>query len=146
MTNNTRQLVKETLEEAVSRLSEQYEGSSLTDMFITVDKACGVITVYDDENNSIVEAVVPEWEKADDIADEDISTMLLGIVSEMDSEDAFATLEKYYPFSVCLADENMEVIEELLTITGGDSFQIDSDLLSTYGKQFDDFIDKLLND
>lgn len=144
--DKTREQIKDTIESAILQLTTDYQGSSLTDIFITVDTDCGVLSIFDDEENKVAESVLEEWQDSIDMTDEDISPILLGIVSQLDNEDAFAPLEKYYPFSVCYADENMEVIEELLTVAGNDEFLIGSNSLKDFGKQFDDFLDKLLKD
>lgn len=142
--DKTRQLIKDTIESAISQLTTEYRGSSLTDIFITVEPDCGVLSIFDDEENKVAEIILDEWKNCNDMSDEDISPILLGIVSQLDSEDAFAPLEKYYPFSVCYADENLEVIEELLTIAGNDDFLIGNNVVSDFGKQFDNFLNKLL--
>lgn len=144
--DRTREQIKDTIESAIAQLATDYQGSSLTDIFITVDTDCGVLSVYDDEEGKIAETILEEWKDSTDMTDEDISPILLGVVSQLDSEDAFASLEKYYPFSVCFADQNLEVIEELLTIAGNDEFLIGTNVVSDFGKQFDDFLDKLLKD
>lgn len=137
-------LLKQTITEAVENLSASYQGSSLTDIFITVDKESGEVTVYDDEENSVAKIVIYEWINNTDLDDVKISSVLRTVIDNLDDNDVFKSLEMYYPFSVNYADENMTVIEELLRLDDDAIITIDDDLLSKFDKEFDDFIDKLM--
>ncbi|WP_165041805.1 hypothetical protein [Dysgonomonas sp. ZJ709] len=141
------QLIKKTFLEAVDILSKNYQGSSLTDIFITVDKESGEVAIYDDEENRAAEVVIFDWiDKVDELPDEYIASVLRAVTEDLDGQDAFASLELYKPFSINYADENFVVIEELLLITDDSTVQLDNDLLEKFDREFDDFLEKLLKE
>lgn len=140
-------LVKDTFEEAIDILSKEYQGSSLTDVFITVDKESGEVAFYDDEENKIAEIVVFNWvDKLDKLKDSEVISVLRSATEQLDSEGKFSLLDMYKPFSVNYADENMDVIEELLLINEESIVELSNDFLEKLDKEFDDFLDKLLKE
>ena len=50
---NPASLIKSTFQQAIDSLATDYKGSSLTDIFIVVDKESGEVAFYDDEENII---------------------------------------------------------------------------------------------
>lgn len=140
-------LVKETFEEAIDILSKEYQGSSLTDVFITVDKESGEVAFYDDEENKVAEIVIFNWvNKVGSLKDSEVISVLRNATEQLDKEDKFLSLDMYKPFSVNYADENMLVIEELLLINEESVVELSNDLLDKLDKEFDDFLDKLLKE
>lgn len=140
-------LIKNTFLEAIDILSKDYSGSSLTDIFITVDKESGEVAFYDDEENKVAEIVVFDWvNKVGELRDETVISVLKKATEELDNENKFSALDIYKPFSVNYADENLVVIEELLLINEDSIIQIDNDLIDRLDKEFDEFLDKLLKE
>lgn len=144
---NPTSLIKSTFQEAINSLSEGYKGSSLTDIFITVDKESGEVSFYDDEENKVAEIVVFDWvNKVDGLSDETVIAVLRDVAEQLDNEDLFSSLELFKPFSVNYADDNLEVIEELLLISEESAIKIDNDLMEKFDREFDEFLDKLLKE
>jgi len=139
-------LLKQTLTDAVKNLSADYQGTSLTDIFITVDKESGEVIIHDDEENIVARIVIYEWIDNPDLDDIKVSSILRQVVEELDDCDTFMPLEIYYPFSISYADDNMTVIEELLRIDDDSIVATDEDLLTKFDKDFDNFLDKLLKE
>lgn len=140
-------LIKEAYLQAIQRLSKDYSGSSLTDIFITVDKESGEVVFFDDEENRVAEVVIFDWiDKQDELADEYVVSILRDITEQLDDEEAFNSLDVYKPFSVNYADENMVVIDELLTISDDSVVQLNNDLLEKFDREFDEFLEKLLKE
>ncbi|MFT3993955.1 MAG: hypothetical protein QM660_06580 [Dysgonomonas sp.] len=140
-------LIKGAYLQAIERLSKDYSGSSLTDIFITVDKESGEVVFFDDEENRVAEVVIFDWiDKQDELADEYVVSILRDITEQLDDEEAFNSLDVYKPFSVNYADENMVVIDELLTISDDSVVQLNNDLLEKFDREFDEFLEKLLKE
>lgn len=140
-------LIKETFLQAIDALAKDYKGSSLTDIFITVDKESGEVSFYDDEENKVAEIVVFDWvNKVDTLSDEEVVSVLREATEELDNNQKFSALDIYKPFSVNYADESFIVIEELLLINEESIVQIDNDLMEKLDKEFDEFLDKLLKE
>lgn len=144
---NPSSLIKSTFQQAIDSLSKDYAGSSLTDIFITVDKESGEVAFYDDEENKVAEIVVFDWiNKVDELSDEHVISILRGVTEQLDNEDMFSSLDLYKPFSVNYSDDGFEVIEELLLINEDSAIKSDNDLMEKFDREFDDFLDKLLKE
>lgn len=140
-------LIKNTFQQAIDLLAKDYQGSSLTDIFILVDKESGEVAFYDDEENKVGEIVVFDWvNKVDELDDEKVISVLRNVTEQLDNENMFSSLDLYKPFSVNYADDNYSVIEELLVINEESIVQFDNDLMEKFDREFDEFLDKLLKE
>lgn len=142
-------LLHKTFTEAIENLDKNYEGSSLTDIFITVDKETGEVAFYDDEENKVSEIVIFDWvERGDNLKDETIVNVMREIAIQLKDEDGFLSLDIYKPFSINYSDESFEVIEEILCIDDEAIVELDMDnnLMEKFDKEFDEFLEKLLKD
>ena len=140
-------LIRSTFVEAIDILSKDYQGSSLTDVFITVDKESGEVAFYDDEENKVAEIVIFDWvDKVEELSDDKVISILREVTEDLDKEEMFSSLDLYKPFSVNYADDNLEVIEELLLINEDSTIKLDNDLMEKFDREFDDFLNKLLNE
>ncbi|QIK53548.1 hypothetical protein G7050_03835 [Dysgonomonas sp. HDW5A] len=136
--------ISKVLTEAINSLNEGYTGSSLTDIFLVVDKDSGSLSVFDDEENLLSQIIIEEWASEDD--DLVIARQLREVVEQFDMDNKFDTLDVFKPFSINIADENLIVQEELLVIEDDSVIRIENDFLNRIDKEFDDFLDKLLKE
>lgn len=136
--------ISKVLTEAINGLNEGYTGSSLTDIFLVVDKDSGSLSVFDDEENLLSQVIVEAWASEDD--DQLIARQLREVVEQFDMDNKFDSLDVFKPFSINIADENLVVLEELLVIEDDSIIRIENDFLSRIDKEFDDFLDKLLKE
>lgn len=144
---NSVTLIKDTFIQAIDVLAKDYKGSSLTDIFITVDKESGEVSFYDDEENKVAEIVVFDWvNKIDELSDEKIVSVLREVTQDLDKNEMFAVLDLYKPFSVNYADDSFIVTEELLLINEDSIVQMDNDLMEKFDREFDEFLNKLLKE
>ncbi len=144
---NPASLIKNTFLKAIDSLAKDYQGSSLTDIFITVDKETGEVAFYDDEENKVAEIVIFDWvNKIDELSDEVVTSTLREATKQLDDEEKFSSLDVYKPFSVNYADENFIVIDELLLINEDSIVEFDNDLMEKLDREFDAFLDKLLKE
>ena len=140
-------LIRSTFVEAIDILSKDCQGSALTDVFITVDKESGEVAFYDDEENKVAEIVIFDWvDKVEELSDDKVISILREVTEDLDKEEMFSSLDLYKPFSVNYADDNLEVIEELLLINEDSTIKLDNDLMEKFDREFDDFLNKLLNE
>lgn len=144
---NPASLIKATFQQAIETLATDYKGSSLTDIFIVVDKESGEVAFYDDEENKVGEIVVFDWvDKVDELEDEEVISILRDVTTQLDNEDLFSSLDLFKPFSVNYSDDSFSVIEELLLINEDSIVKIDNDLMEKFDREFDEFLDKLLKE
>ena len=98
---NPASLIKNTFLKAIDSLAKDYQGSSLTDIFITVDKETGEVAFYDDEENKVAEIVIFDWvNKIDELSDEVVTSTLREATKQLDDEEKFSSLDVYKHFSV----------------------------------------------
>ena len=144
---NPSSLIRNTFLQAIEALSKDYKGSSLTDIFITVDKESGEVAFYDDEENKVAEIVVFDWvNKVGELNDDKITSILREVTEQLNNEDTFSSLELFKPFSVNYSDDSFEVIEELLLINEDSTINLNNDLMEKFDREFDEFLDKLLKE
>lgn len=140
-------LVKKTFVEAIDNLSKDYQGGSLSAIFITVDKESGEVAFYDDDENRMADIVVFDWvNKQDKLEDEEIIRILRQVSEQLDNEDLYAPIELHKPFSINYADDSFTITEEILTVNDDSDINFDNNLMEKFDREFDDFLDKLLKE
>lgn len=132
------------LTEAIESLKEDYAGSSLTDIFLIIDKDSGELSIYDDEQNLLSQVIIESWAELDD--DSEIEKVLGNVVTKFDDENKFDSLDLYKPFSISITDENFVVQKELLVIEDDSIIRLENDFMDRIDKEFDDFLDRLLKE
>lgn len=143
-TNDTNKDISAALSKAIDCLKTEYKGSSLTDIYLIVDIDSNELSLYDDEENLLTQAVIEAWNDIDN--QDEIVRQLRIVVEDFDLNNKFDALDIYKPFSVNIADENFTVQEELLVIIDDEIIRIENDFLDKIDKEFDDFLDKLLKE
>ena len=131
---------------AIEILSNQYEGSSLTDIFVLVDEESGELLIYDDEQNCHVKGFIDSWASRENDKEINYAKVLRTVVQEMNKENLFSSLEVYTPFSINLSDEDFIVLEELLLIEDESIIRLETDFMKRMDKEFDEFLARLLKD
>ncbi len=139
-------LIKNTFQEAIESLTKDYQGSSLSNIYITVDRESGEVAFYDDEENKVADIVVFDWVDNQDLSDNDIISLLREIVGQLDGEEKFSSLELYAPYTISYVDDNFTVIEDILTISDDSEIVVENDLMEKFDREFDEFLDKLLKE
>lgn len=142
-------LIKKNFLKAIDNLSKKQDRASLSGIYIMVDKETGEVAFNDDAENKIGDIVIFDWiDKQDNLKDDFIISILRDITLALVSENAFAPIEKYKPFTVNYSDDS-SIIEEILTIMGDDEvldIQDEEDLMEKFDREFDDFLEKLLKE
>lgn len=143
---NISSLIKNTFLQAIDTLAREYKGSSLTDIFVVVDKESGQVAFYDDEENSVACVVIDSWVNHTDENDHHLIALLRKVTEEIDNEGLFSSLDLFKPFSVNYADDSFLVIEELLLINEDSLMKLDNDYMEKFDREFDEFLEKLLKE
>lgn len=137
------------LKEAVSKAKDG--GLVLADMYVRVKTDDLAFVVYDDVDNVLSQTTLDalaDWKNGidDEEWDESLIRLLRGIfTSDTEIVQAFETLEVQSPFSVVLVDDEMEPLEELLTIDR-DNIYFEDNFWEKVDKELDDFFDQLMSD
>ena len=145
----TLRLLKRTLEEAVDNLAENYQGVTLDNINITVDKDSGEVVFFDDRENRVADIVIFDWvEKGEQLTDLFLTSVLREVAEELIDVETFDKLLAYKPFTLCYVDDNFELIEELTQVEDEADIELEEseDLMKKFDEDFDNFLDKLLKE
>lgn len=137
-------LIEQAIREAISKFSNDSNGSAVTDIHLQPDAKSGLLAIYDDEDNELATAHIEEWENADDEhfyseAEQILSTLL----EKLKDEAAFNALTILKPYSFVLVDEEKETISELL-LMDDDTLLLSNELLKGLDEELDAFLKELL--
>ncbi len=144
--------VQEVIESAFISALEKLKSSdsihAISDLYVQVDRESGEMSIYD-ENESLVEkTVIFDWvenKQPEDIFTKHTASVIKSALVELASKETFDQPYIVKPFSINLADEEFNILEELLFIDN-DILRLDDPLLKDLDADLDDFLDKLLSD
>lgn len=139
-------LIKKTFEQAIDNLAKDYEGSSLSDIYIIVDRESGEVAFYDNDENKVADIVVFDWVDNQELDNEDIASVLRNVTQQLDNENLFSPLDLFTPYKISYVDDSYTEIEELLVKDDESGIAFEDDLMSKFDREFDEFLDKLLKD
>lgn len=144
MTETIFNKVSRSFTEAFDLLESDYQGSSLTDVFVVIDKSSGELFIYDDEEHLLSQTIIDEWVGTED--DIEPAMQIRSVIQKFDDNNYFDNLDIYKPFSISITDDNFVVQDELLVIEDESLIRLENDFMEKMDKEFDEFLDKLLKD
>ncbi len=122
------------------------ENTTVTDLYFQVDKSNGVLTIYDDDDNTMAQATVEEWkvtEQGEERAS--VEKTLRTELAQMQKVGLFDKINILKPYMCTLVDEKKESIVDLVYIDD-DTLILDSELLKGFDQEMDDFLKHLLEE
>lgn len=139
-------LIKKTFQEAINNLAKDFQGTSLSNIYIVLDRESGEVAFYDNEENKISDIVVFDWVDNEDLKDEEVISVLRNVTQQLQEANQFNSLELYVPYTISYVDDSFSTIEEILTINDDSEISFENDLMEKFDREFDEFLDKLLKD
>jgi hypothetical protein len=135
---------------SLEKLKDRESSAAIVDLYLFPNPDSGDFTIFDDENNVLVQLSVPAWEEQfqgfdTDAALKESESSLREIVNQVKEEGLYENLNILKPFSVLLVDEEMEVITELLTIDE-EQLLLNDDFLKHMDEELDGFYKQLMSD
>lgn len=133
---------------AIDKLTQEENGSFLSDIYVQVDRETGELQIFDEEENLVEKNVIFDWvNNADeeDAFNKRVAATLKAVLTVLQTKGAFEKPCFMKPFSVSLTDEDFVVVEELLFIDE-DLLRLDDPFLKNLDEELKDFLDKLLPD
>ena len=135
-------------ERAIRKIAEKFpaneEATQLTDIHIRVSQETGEMLAFDDDDNEINRCVIEQWiDNKDDDFYKDVANTLRSILNN--HKDLIEQMSILKPYSFVLEDDDRETIEELYLVDD-DIVILKDELIANLDKDFDDFLDKLLQD
>ena len=137
-------LLQRTISQAIGKYTGSEEQSVVTDIHLQPHASTGELVIYDDDDNPLASAIVPEWSnyEADDFAGS-IERVLMTLLHDMESQGAFAHLTILKPYSFVLVAENKVTMADLL-LMDDDTLLVNDELLKGLDDELDAFLKDLL--
>lgn len=138
------------LREALCKIVELYSGEDdqlvSTDFYLMPLREEGVLRVFNDDDEEIALATVPEWA---DYVDEDFyqkaETHLQDVIREVNAEGDLERLAVWMPYSFVLVDEERETIGDLLLVDN-DTLLVTDSLLQGLDEDLNRFLEELMTE
>jgi hypothetical protein len=118
----------------------------VTDLYFQVDMSNGVLTIYDDDDNTMAQATIDEWKVTEQSEERSsVEKMLRSELAQMQKVGLFDKINILKPYMCTLVDEKKESIVDLVYIDD-DTLILDSELLKGFDQEMDDFLKHLLEE
>ena len=137
---------KEMLQSTITKMVSKYisaEESNVTDIHLRVNGENGELTAFDDDDALLARVHIKEWEGEHN--EELYEKELQSLLTKMQREGAFDSLNIVKPYSFVLTDEEDQSIVDLLIIDD-DTLILSADLLEGFDEEMNAFLKKLLEE
>ena len=122
------------------------ENAMVTDLYFQVDMSNGVLTIYDDDDNTMAQATIDEWKVTEQSEERSsVEKTLRSELAQMQKVGLFDKINILKPYMCTLVDEKKESIVDLIYIDD-DTLILDSELLKGLDREMDDFLKHLLEE
>lgn len=137
------------ISEALNKIAQLYSGEE--DQLVSTDfylqpLSEGRLAVFNDNDEEIATATVPEWESynADAFYDQ-VTEDLTAAIEAANADGELERLAVWMPYSFVLVDEERETITDLLLVDD-DTLLMKKGLMAGLDEELNRFIEELLND
>lgn len=122
------------------------ENAMVTDLYFQVDMSNGVLTIYDDDDNTMAQATIDEWKVTEQSEERSsVEKTLRSELAQMQKVGLFDKINILKPYMCTVVDEKKESIVDLIYIDD-DTLILDSELLKGLDQEMDDFLKHLLEE
>ncbi len=136
--------MEDSIKKAIGRYTCPCEQTVVTDIHLQPNQNSGELSVFDDEDEELVNVTIEEWMTYDgDDFYEHVEQILTTLLCRMKSEGAFDKMTILKPFSFVLVDEEKETLAELL-LMDDDTLMVNNELLKGLDEELDAFLKHLL--
>lgn len=135
---------------ALRKVADLYSGEEdqliSTDFHLMPSSKEGRLHVFNDNDEEIAVADIPEWhDYAPDTFYSAVETDLREAIKQTNAEGELERLAVWMPYSFVLVDEERETISDLLLVDE-DTLLVTDSLLEGLNEELNEFIEKLLNE
>ena len=121
------------------------ENATVTDLYFQLDRATGILTIFDDDDRKFSQATIAEWKENEQEQATSIEKALRTELAQMQKVGLFDKINILKPYSCTLVDENKEAIVDLIYIDD-DTLVLDSELLKGLDEEMNEFLKHLLEE
>lgn len=132
------------IEEAIQKVAECSQEEVITDFHVTTNSDNGEVFIYDDNDEVLAKGSIDGFEEKDENEFRKIvGKAFRQILSKMDAEHRFDSLNIFRPFSFVIADDKQEISEDLYVVDS-DTVIVSDELLKGLDDELNDFLNQLL--
>ena len=133
------------VQDALKKYASIENKSVVTDIYLQPNMQSGELSVFDDDDELLASAVIPEWEN---VNPEDFYSgcelALKKVLNQLSSDGAFASLPIMKPYSFVMVDAEKETLAELLIVDEEETMFLSGDLLQGLDDELNSFLKDLL--
>lgn len=136
------------LHEALCKVSDLYSGEEdqlLSTDFYFMPSSEGYLSIFNDNDEEIAQACVPEWKELHENFYEEVENDLREAISAANGDGELERLAVWMPYSFVLVDGERESIAELLLVDE-DTLLVTDSLLEGLDDDLNAFIENLLKE
>lgn len=132
------------LQKIISLYAGEEDLSISTDFYFQPHREKGTLTIFNDEEQAIAEASIPEWSEAEEATFYDeASACLKEAIEKANGDGSLERLAVWMPYSFVLVDDERETICELLLVDD-DTLVVTDSLLKGLDEELNSFLEQLL--
>lgn len=138
-------LIASTIQSALNKYVSAGVKNVITDIHLFPNMVSGELSVYNDDDELLAQAVVNEWTGSNP---EDFQSgcelALKKVLNQLSASGEFASLPIMKPYSFVMVDEEKETLAELLIVDDAETMFLSNELLKGLDEELDAFLRDLL--
>ncbi len=133
------------IDEAIRKVAENSPEEVITDFHVRTNSDMGEVCICDDNDEVLSKGNIEGFEeKNEDEFRKIICKTFRQILSKMDAQHTFDSLNIFRPFSFVISDEKQEMSEDLYVVDS-DTIMVSDELLKGLDEELNDFLNNLLD-
>lgn len=144
LSHSSAALLHEALQTVVRLYSGEEDQLVSTDFYLMPSREEGSLRVFNDDDEEIAQATVPEWNGYEfDSFYQEVEADLTTAIQEVNAEGDLERLAVWMPYSFVLVDEARETIADLLLVDD-DTLLVTDSLLQGLDEDLNKFLEQLM--
>ena len=132
------------LQKVISLYAGEEDQPTSTDFYFQPQRKEGTLTIFNDDEQAIAEARIPEWFEAEEATFYDeAGDCLKAAIEKTNVDGSLERLAVWMPYSFVLVDDERETICELLLVDD-DTLVVTDSLLKGLDEELNSFLEQLL--
>lgn len=134
------------LQTVISLYAGEEDLSVSTDFYFQPQREEGTLTIFNDEEQAIAVASIPEWTEAEEATFYDeVGDCLKEAIEKANGDGSLERLAVWMPYSFVLVDDERETICDLLLVDD-DTLVVTDSLLKGLNEELNSFLEQLLKE
>ena len=132
------------IEEALKKVEASAQEEVITDFHVTTNSDNGEVCICDDNDEVLAKGCIDGFENKNDVEFRKIvGKSFRQILSKMDAQHAFDSLNIFRPFSFVMTDDEQDTVDDLYVVDS-DTVMVSDELLKGLDDELNDFLNHLL--